>query len=125
MSVLHGFLKRVLVYRQPWIPSSSFWSFALANMVAVVALATRGVRAIRRTTMSRAPPLDDHRRLPRRAFLGAYVVSGSCSVPRTLALWSSGARLNLWVHESFVTWRARRRRRGAPVSGGASRAPAA
>jgi uncharacterized membrane protein YozB (DUF420 family) len=83
-------------------PKLLYWSFALANMVAVVAFASRGVRAIRRNDVT------VHRRSMITAgwlvalFLGSYVVKRFALGPEDLSVWSSGARINLWVHESFV-----------------------
>ncbi len=85
-------------------PKLWFWTFALLNMAAVVALATRGVRAIR------AGEIAKHRRSMMAAgwlvvaFLGSYVVKRVVLGPEDLSLWSEAARLNLRVHESFVAW---------------------
>jgi hypothetical protein len=85
-------------------PKLWFWTWALLNMAAVVVLAARGVRAIR------AGEIAKHRRSMLAAgwlviaFLGAYVVKRLVLGPEELALWSRGARVNLWVHESFVAW---------------------
>jgi uncharacterized membrane protein YozB (DUF420 family) len=85
-------------------PKLWFWTLALLNMAAVVALATRGVRAIR------AGEIAKHRRSMTAAgwlvvaFLGSYVVKRVALGPEDLALWSDAARINLWVHESFVAW---------------------
>lgn len=83
-------------------PKLLYWSFALANMAAVVALAARGVRAVRAgdiTTHRRAMTLAG---LLVAAFLGSYVVKRLVLGPENLAVWSQAARINLWVHESFV-----------------------
>jgi uncharacterized membrane protein YozB (DUF420 family) len=83
-------------------PKLLYWSFALANMAAVVALAARGVRAVR------AGDVAGHRRSMTLAgalvavFLGSYVVKRLVLGPENLAVWSQAARVNLWVHESFV-----------------------
>lgn len=83
-------------------PKLLYWTFALANMVAVVACAVRGVRAIRRNDVA------VHRRAMVAAgwlvavFLGSYVVKRLLLGPEDLAVWSRSARINLWVHESFV-----------------------
>jgi uncharacterized membrane protein YozB (DUF420 family) len=83
-------------------PKLWFWTLALVNMAAVVALATRGVRAIR------AGEIAKHRRSMTAAgwlvvaFLGSYLGKRFALGPEDLALWSQGARINLWVHESFV-----------------------
>jgi uncharacterized membrane protein YozB (DUF420 family) len=83
-------------------PKLLYWTFALANMVAVVALAARGVRAIRRNDVTL------HRRSMIASgwlvavFLGSYVVKRLVLGPEDLSVWSSGSRVNLWVHESFV-----------------------
>ena len=85
-------------------PKLSFWTLALLNMAAVVLLATRGVRAIR------AGEIAKHRRSMTAAgwlvvaFLVSYVVKRFVLGPEELALWSEEARVNLWVHESFVAW---------------------
>jgi uncharacterized membrane protein YozB (DUF420 family) len=85
-------------------PKLWFWTFALLNMAAVVALAMRGVRAIR------AGEVAKHRRSMTTAgwlvvgFLGSFVVQRIALGPENFALWSDAARLNLRVHESFVTW---------------------
>jgi len=79
-----------------------FWTLALVNMAAVVALATRGVRAIRRNDVA------VHRRSMTVAaalvalFLGSYVAKRSVLGSEDLAVWSVAARINLYVHESFV-----------------------
>jgi uncharacterized membrane protein YozB (DUF420 family) len=83
-------------------PKLWFWTFALANMAAVVALAARGVRAIR------AGEIEKHRRSMLAAgwlvvvFLGSYLLKRFALGPEDLAVWSRVARVNLWVHESFV-----------------------
>jgi uncharacterized membrane protein YozB (DUF420 family) len=83
-------------------PKLGYWTFALANMAAVVALAIRGVRAIRAGEIAR------HRRSMSAAgwlvaaFLGSYLVKRVALGPEDLARWSHAARINLWVHESFV-----------------------
>jgi uncharacterized membrane protein YozB (DUF420 family) len=83
-------------------PKLWFWTFALANMAAVVALATRGVRAIR------AGEIAKHRRSMTAAgwlvvaFLAAYLVKRFAFGPEDIALWAPAARINLWVHEAFV-----------------------
>jgi hypothetical protein len=85
-------------------PKLWFWTFALLNMAAVVALALRGVRAIR------AGEIAKHRRSMTTAgwlvvgFLVSFVVQRVVLGPENFSLWSHGARLNLRVHESFVTW---------------------
>src|SRR5512145_191883 len=71
-------------------------------MAAVLALATRGVRAVR------AGEIAKHRRSMTAAgwlvvaFLASYVVKRFALGPEDLELWSHAARVNLWVHESFV-----------------------
>src|SRR5262245_17361425 len=71
-------------------------------MAAVLLLAVRGVRAIR------AGEIDRHRRSMIAAgwlviaFLGSYGVKRFALGPEELAVWSRAARINLWVHESFV-----------------------
>jgi uncharacterized membrane protein YozB (DUF420 family) len=83
-------------------PKLWFWTFALANMAAVVALATRGVRAVR------AGEIGKHRRSMLAAgwlvvaFLGSYLLKRFTLGPEDLAMWSHAARVNLWVHETFV-----------------------
>ncbi len=83
-------------------PTLWFWTLALANMAAVVALAARGVRAIR------AGEIAKHRRSMTAAgwlvalFLGSYLMKRFVLGPEDLAVWSAAARINLWVHESFV-----------------------
>ena len=83
-------------------PKLWFWTLALVNMAAVVALARRGVRAIR------AGEIAKHRRSMTAAgwlvvaFLGSYLVKRFALGPEDLAVWSQAARVNLWVHESFV-----------------------
>jgi uncharacterized membrane protein YozB (DUF420 family) len=83
-------------------PKLLYWSLALANMAAVVAFAARGVRAVR------AGDVAAHRRAMTLAgvlvatFLGSYVVKRLVLGPENLAVWSQAARVNLWVHESFV-----------------------
>lgn len=85
-------------------PKLWFWTLALLNMAAVVALATRGVRAIR------AGEIAKHRRSMTAAgwlvaaFLASYVVKRVALGTEDLALWSDAARINLWVHEGFVAW---------------------
>jgi uncharacterized membrane protein YozB (DUF420 family) len=71
-------------------------------MAAVVALAVRGIRAVR------AGDVPKHRRsmtlagLLVVAFLVSYVAKVLVLGGENLSLWSFAARLNLWVHESFV-----------------------
>ncbi len=83
-------------------PKLWFWTLALANMAAVVALAARGVLAIR------AGQVAKHRRSMLTAgglvlaFLGSYLVKRAALGPEELALWGEAARINLWVHESFI-----------------------
>jgi uncharacterized membrane protein YozB (DUF420 family) len=84
-------------------PKLVYWSLALLNMAAIVALAGNGVLAIRRGEVQR------HRRSMTAAawlvalFLASYVVKSFALGSEALARWSPAARLNLWVHESFVT----------------------
>jgi uncharacterized membrane protein YozB (DUF420 family) len=79
-----------------------FWCWALANMGLVVFLAARGWRAIR------ANDVATHRRAMSwagfwvAAFLGAYVAKRLLLGSEDLRAWSSAARTNLYVHESFV-----------------------
>jgi len=85
-------------------PKLSFWTLALLDLAAVVLLAMRGVRAIR------AGEIERHRRSMTAAgwlvvaFLAAYVVKRFVLGPEDLGGWSEAARVNLWIHESFVTW---------------------
>jgi uncharacterized membrane protein YozB (DUF420 family) len=71
-------------------------------MTLVVAFAARGVRAVR------AGDVATHRRAMTiagvlvGAFLGSYVLKRLVLGPEDLAVWSRAARVNLWVHESFV-----------------------
>jgi uncharacterized membrane protein YozB (DUF420 family) len=71
-------------------------------MAVIVALAVRGVRAIR------AGNVAAHRRAMTLAgvlvgaFLGSYVVKRLALGPEDLDTWSAVARTNLYVHESFV-----------------------
>jgi len=79
-----------------------FWTFALANMAAVIAFAIHGVRAVRAGEVAR------HRRSMLTAgvlvlaFLGSYLLKRVTLGGEDLAVWSLAARTNLWVHESFV-----------------------
>lgn len=83
-------------------PKLWFWTLALLNMAAVVALATRGVRAIRRNDVAA------HRRSMIGAgclvvlFLVSYLAKRVGLGGEDLDVWSRAARINLWVHESFV-----------------------
>jgi uncharacterized membrane protein YozB (DUF420 family) len=83
-------------------PKLAFWTLALVNMLAVVALAARGVLAIR------AGRVATHRRSMTAAgwlvaaFLASYLVKRFWLGPEELALWSAAARTNLYVHETFV-----------------------
>ena len=83
-------------------PRLWFWTLALANMAAIVLLAARGVRAIR------AGDVAKHRRSMTGAgwlvvaFLAAYLAKRAVLGPEDLALWGPAARINLWVHESYV-----------------------
>jgi uncharacterized membrane protein YozB (DUF420 family) len=84
-------------------PKLLYWSLALANMGAVVGLATAGVRAVRRGELAR------HRRCMTAAawlvaaFLVSYLAKRSWAGTEHLEVWSLAARINLYVHESFVT----------------------
>ena len=79
-----------------------FWCWALANMGLVVVLVARGVRAIR------ANRVEAHRRamlwagLCVVAFLVAYLAKVALLGGEDRSLWSPAARVNLYVHESFV-----------------------
>ena len=84
-------------------PKLLYWSVAPVNMTAVVGLAAAGVRAVRRGELVR------HRRCMTLAawlvpaFLLSYLVKRFWAGSEDLELWSAAARLNLYVHESFVT----------------------
>ena len=83
-------------------PKLLYWSLALANMATLVGFAVAGVRAIRRGEVTR------HRRCMTTAawlvgvFLVSYLGKRAWVGPENLALWSRAARINLYVHESFV-----------------------
>jgi uncharacterized membrane protein YozB (DUF420 family) len=83
-------------------PKLLYWSLALANMAAVVGFAAAGVRAVRRGELAR------HRRCMTTAawlvaaFLVSYLAKRSWAGSENLEVWSSAARVNLYVHESFV-----------------------
>lgn len=83
-------------------PKLWFWTLALLNMGAVVALVARGVRAVRAGDVAR------HRRSMLLsgglivAFLVSYVLKRGLLGGEDLEVWSAAARINLWVHESFV-----------------------
>ena len=83
-------------------PKLVYWSLALANMAAVLALGLRGVRAIRRDEVA------VHRRSMTLAgwlvvaFLLSYLGKRFWLGPEDLAVWSTEARINLWIHESLV-----------------------
>ena len=72
-------------------------------MAAVVGFAAAGVRAVRRGELTR------HRRCMTSAawlvaaFLVSYLAKRFWAGSEDLAIWSSAARVNLYVHESFVT----------------------
>jgi uncharacterized membrane protein YozB (DUF420 family) len=92
-----------LLYRAPPMnPKLLFWCWALANMALVLGLGVRGWRAIR------ANRIEEHRRAMQWAgvwvvaFLAAYVVKRLALGGEDLSVWSSAARTNLHVHESFV-----------------------
>ena len=84
-------------------PKLLYWSLALANMAAIVGFAVVGVRAVRRGEVAR------HRRCMTAAawlvaaFLVSYLAKRSWAGSEDLALWSRAARINLYVHEGFVT----------------------
>jgi uncharacterized membrane protein YozB (DUF420 family) len=84
-------------------PKLLYWSLALANMAVVVGFAAAGVRAVRRGELTR------HRRCMTTAawlvgvFLASYLAKRFWAGSEDLAIWSSAARVNLYVHESFVT----------------------
>ena len=79
-----------------------FWCWALANMALVVGLAVRGARAIR------ANRVAEHRRSMGWAgffvvaCLLAYLAKRLLLGGEDLGIWSTAARTNLYVHESFV-----------------------
>ena len=83
-------------------PKLLYWSLALANMAALVGFAAAGIRAVRRGEIAR------HRRCMTiaawlvGAFLVSYLVKRVAAGPEELAVWSLAARVNLYVHESFV-----------------------
>ena len=83
-------------------PKLLYWTLALANMAAVVGFAALGVRAVRRGELAR------HRRCMTTAawlvaaFLVSYLAKRFWAGSENLALWSPAARVNLYVHESFV-----------------------
>jgi len=84
-------------------PKLTFWTVALLNMAAAVALALRGVILVRR---GRIP---QHRRSMLAScglvvvFLLAYALKRVWLGTQDLSVWSPLARWNLWLHESFVT----------------------
>ena len=79
-----------------------FWSWALLNMGLVVALGGRGWVAIR------ANRVAEHRRSMLTAcalvgiFLLAYLAKRALLGGEDRATWTAGARLNLYVHETFI-----------------------
>ena len=83
-------------------PQLTFWTLALANMVAVVGFAIRGVRAVRRNEVAL------HRRSMLTSaslvvlFLVSFVVKVAVLGFEDLDTWSAGHRYNLWTHEAFV-----------------------
>jgi uncharacterized membrane protein YozB (DUF420 family) len=88
--------------RAPMDAKLLFWCWALANMALVLGLGVRGARAIR------ANRIDVHRRsmawagLFVVAFLVAYVAKRLVLGGEDLSVWSTAARTNLYVHESFI-----------------------
>ena len=86
----------------PMEPKLLFWCWALANMGLVLTQCARGWRAIR------ANRIDDHRRAMSWAgfwvvaFLVGYVAKRVLLGAEDLGAWSSAARTNLYVHETFV-----------------------
>jgi uncharacterized membrane protein YozB (DUF420 family) len=80
----------------------AFWCWALANMGLVVGFGVRGMRAIR------ANRVAQHRRSMAWAgffvvaFLLAYVVKRLVLGGEDLGAWTQTARVNLYVHETFV-----------------------
>jgi uncharacterized membrane protein YozB (DUF420 family) len=83
-------------------PKIAFWTAALANLLAIVALVTVGIRSVRRGQVSR------HRRCMKTsawlviAFLASYGVKLALLGRESLASWSQAAVINLRVHELFV-----------------------
>jgi len=83
-------------------PKLLYWSLAFANMAALVGFAVAGIRAVRRGELTR------HRRCMTTAawlvgvFLASYLGKRAWVGAEQLALWSLAARINLYVHESFV-----------------------
>jgi len=86
----------------PIDPKLVFWTAALFNMAAAVALALRGVALVRRGQ------IRAHRRSMLAActlvgaFLLAYGVKRVWLGGEDLSVWSPLARWNLWIHESLV-----------------------
>jgi len=94
---------RNLFYRRSAMNSKLlFWCWALANMALVVGLGLRGFIAIR------ANRVDVHRRAMAWAgfwvvtFLVAYLAKRVLLGGEEVAAWSSAARANLYIHETFV-----------------------
>ena len=83
-------------------PRIAFWTAALVNLFAIVALVTVGIRSVRRQQVSR------HRRCMKSsawlvmAFLASYVVKVAVLGRESLADWSEAAVMNLRIHELFV-----------------------
>jgi uncharacterized membrane protein YozB (DUF420 family) len=83
-------------------PKIAFWTAALVNLLAIVALITVGIRSVRRGLISR------HHRCMKTsawlvmAFLAAYVVKVALLGRESLAAWSQAAVINLHVHEMLV-----------------------
>ncbi len=79
-----------------------FWCWALFNMGLVLALCGRGLLAIR------ANRVAEHRRSMLAAcalvgvFLVAYLAKRALLGGESKETWSSAARVNLYVHESFI-----------------------
>jgi hypothetical protein len=112
-----------------------FWTGALVNMGLIAVLAWRGVLEIR------AGRVQAHHRSMTAAgalvvlFLAAYLVKRAVLGGEDLAAWSTAARTNLFVHESFVLvmlvaggvagWRGRGLARTRRVTGAEADPPAA
>jgi len=83
-------------------PGIAFWTAALVNLLAILALIATGIRSIRRRQLSR------HRRCMKSAaalvagFLGIYPVKLLLLGRERVAEWSDRAVALLRIHECFV-----------------------
>lgn len=83
-------------------PKILFWTAAFANMTAIMVIATRGVRQIRRGEVAR------HRKSMLTCgglvglFLSSYVLKVILLGREDLSVWSSLHRGNLYFHETCV-----------------------